>query len=145
MPGVLGKRHLAAVLVATSGLLAVPSAVAKHFDPGDLRVCGRTQCVPIVNRHLLGILSNYYWSAGRPPRVARVRLGSPGFELRFRNGYASGMVASAKLDRFRSYGVVCGRFETGKWYRFPVCAAVALRRLTARLQPLRVVPPPRSC
>src|SRR2546421_4083311 len=145
MPRVLGKRHLAAVLVATGGLLAVPPAVAKDFGPGDLRVCGRTRCVPLTNPHLLRMVSDYYGGAGRAPRAARVRLGTPGFELRFRNGYASGMVASTKLDRFRSYGVVCGRFERGKWYRFPVCAAVALKRLTARLQPLRVAAPPPSC
>ena len=139
------KAHLATVLAAACGLFAVPSAVAKDFGPGDLRICGQTRCVPIANRHLLQLLSSYYYGPGRVPRAARVSMGAPAFVLRFKDGYASGIVASAKLDRFRSYGVVCGRFQRGKWYRFPVCAAVALRRMTAGLRPLRVSAPPPSC
>ncbi|HYX89808.1 MAG TPA: hypothetical protein VE753_10600 [Gaiellaceae bacterium] len=51
---------LAAALIAAGALLAVPAAVAKDFGPGDLRVCGRADCVPIVNRSLLRVLSSYY-------------------------------------------------------------------------------------
>src|SRR5207247_7589627 len=86
-------------LIATCGLLA-PSALAKDFGPGDLRVCGRYHCVPITNRHLLGIMSRYYYGPGRVSRAERVRLGALGFELRYKNGYASGIVATAKLARF---------------------------------------------
>ena len=99
-------------IAAVCAVLA-PSAVAKDFRPGDLRVCGRDHCVPITNRHLLRILSSYYYGSGRAPRAARVPRGAPGFELRFKNGYASGMIATKKLDRFQAYGFYCGRFERG--------------------------------
>jgi hypothetical protein len=141
----LSKASIAAVLIAATGLLAVPAAVAKDFGPGDLRVCGRTKCVPIMNRSVLRILSSYYWGPGRAPGAGPVRHGTPGFELRFRGGYPSGMVASVWLNRFRAYGFMCGRFERGKWYRFPARAVAEMRRLAAGLEPLQVSAPPRSC
>jgi hypothetical protein len=136
---------LAAAMVATCGLLAVPAAVAKDFGPGDLRVCGRSQCVPIVNERLLKILSAYYYGPRRVVRAAPVRRGAPGFALRWRDGYVSAVVAGANLDRFRGQGFFCGRFVRGKWYRFPAGAAAALRTMTAGMRPLRVMAPPRSC
>lgn len=137
---------IAGVLAATATLLAVPAAMAKDLGPGDLRVCGRERCVAIMNPGVLRILSAYYWGPGRrAPRAGPVRNGAPGFELRFRNGYASGMVASTWLNRFRAYGFSCGRFERGKWYRFPARAVTEVRRLTADLESLRVSAPPRSC
>ena len=123
----------------------MPAAVAKDFRPGDLRVCGRDHCVPLVDKNLLRVLDRFYWGEGSVPRAPRVGLGAPGYELRFKNGYATGMVATARLDRFRSYGVICGRFVRGQWYRFPSRAALALRKLTVHLRPLQVKPPPRSC
>lgn len=48
------------------------------------------------------------------------------------------MVATAKLDRFLSFGVNLGRFSRGKWYRVPTRGAAELRRLTTALAPLRV-------
>jgi hypothetical protein len=136
---------LAAVAIAAAALLAVPSAVAKEFRPGDLRVCGRTQCVPIMNRSVLRVLSTYYYGPRWVVRAGPVRRGAPGFELRFTNGYASGMVATTWLNRFRAYGVICGRFVRGRWYRFPPRAVAEIRRLTADMQPLRVSAPPPSC
>ena len=136
---------IAGVLAATTALLAVPAAVAKDFGPGDLRVCGLERCVAIMNPGVMPILSAYYWGPRRAPRAGPVRKGAPGFELRFRDGYPSGMVASMWLNRFRAYGFFCGRFERGKWYRFPARAVTELRRLTVRLEPLRVSAPPRSC
>src|SRR6185437_11749148 len=81
--GVLASMRFSAVLIATVALLAVPAATAKDFAPGDLRVCGRTQCVPIMNRSVLRVLSAYYWGPRRVPRAGPVRSGAPGFELRF--------------------------------------------------------------
>jgi len=98
-----------------------------------------------MNRSLLRVLSSYYWGPTRVTRATPVRNGAPAFELRFRNGYASGIVASSRLDRFRAYGFFCGRFVHGKWYDFPARASTALRKLTAGLRPLRVSAPPRSC
>jgi hypothetical protein len=132
-------------LIAICGLLLVPSALAKDFGPGDLRVCGRDRCVSITDRHVVRVLSRYYYSADRLVRAARVPRGTTGFELRWRNGYASGMVAGAMLKRFRAYGFYCERFERGQWYWFPRTAASGLRQLTAHLRPLRVVAPPHSC
>jgi len=137
--------RFSAVLIATVALLAVPAATAKDFAPGDLRVCGRTQCVPIMNRSVLRVLSAYYWGPRRVPRAGPVRRGAPGFELRFADGHPSGMVASAWLNRFRAYGFMCGRFERGSWYRFPARAVVEIRRLTKRLRPIPVSAPPRTC
>jgi hypothetical protein len=101
--------------------------------------------VPIVNRSLLRVLSSYYWGPGRPLRAAPVRNGAPAFELRFSKDYVSGIVASSRLDRFRAYGFFCERFQRGRWYRFPARASTALRKLTARLRPMRVSAPPPSC
>jgi hypothetical protein len=136
---------IAGVLAAAAALLAVPAAVAKNFGPGDLRVCGLERCVAIMNPGVMRILSAYYWGPRRAPRAGPVRKGAPGFELRFREGHPSGIVASTWLNRFRAYGFVCGRFERGKWYRFPARAVTDLRKLTAGLEPLRVAAPPRSC
>jgi len=134
-----------AVAIAAAAFLAVPGAVAKDFRPGDLLVCGRTQCVPIMNRSVLRVLSSYYWGPRRLVRAGPVRRGAPGFELRFGDDYASGMVASTWLNRFRAYGINCGHFMRGRWYRFPPRAVTEIRRLTAGLLPLRVSAPPPSC
>jgi hypothetical protein len=138
------KMTAAAVLVA-SGLLVIPAAVAKDFGPGDLRVCGRAHCVPIASKRLLRILSAYYWGPRQVVRTAPVHRGAPGFALRFRDGYASGIVGGANLDRFRGQGFSCGRFVRGRWYRLPAEAAAGLRKLATGLRPLRVPAPPRSC
>jgi hypothetical protein len=137
-------RVVAAVIVVC-GLLTVPAAVAKDFRPGDLRVCGRDRCVPLVDKRLLRVVSAFYYGGGPVTQVPRVRVGAPGFVLRYRNGYATGIVAGAKLGRFQSYGVICGRFQRGRWYRVPARASLALRKATAQLRPARVPPPPRSC
>jgi hypothetical protein len=136
---------IAVALITPVALLAVPAAVAKAFGPGEIRVCGRTACVPVMDRSMLRILSAYYWGPGRVARAGAVHDGAPAFELRFRDGHPSGMVASAWLNRFRAYGFFCGRFERGKWYLLPVRVAAKMRRLTAGLEPLRVSAPPRSC
>jgi hypothetical protein len=136
---------IAAVVIATCGLLAVPSAVAKDFGPGDIKVCGRSQCVPIVNKRLLRILSAYYYGPRKVVLAAPVRIGARGFALRWRNGYTSAVVGGATLDRFRAQGFFCGRFVRGRWYRFPVEATAGLRKLTAGIRPLRVTAAPPSC
>jgi hypothetical protein len=131
------KAALVTLLVAF-GLLGISVATAKDFGPGDLRVCNVKRCVPIKNRNVLPLLGSFYYS-GPPPAIVRApRMGAPMFELRFKNGYVTGIVATSKLDRFLSYGVYLGRFRRGRWYRVPSRMALELRRLTARLEPLRV-------
>ena len=138
-------RRVVAALIVAFGLLAVPAGLAKDFQPGDLRACGRDRCVRLLDRDLLRSLARYYYGQAAVVRAPRVPLGTAGYVLRFRNGYATGIVAGAKLGRFQSYGVICGRFERGRWYRVPPRAALELRRLTADLRPARVPTPPRSC
>lgn len=127
-------------LLAATALVAVPTAGAKDFRPGDLRICSGRHCVAVTNRTDLRLLSRFYYAsaATQPARARSPRLGAPAFELRFSDGYVTGVVATAKLDRFLSYGVNLGRFLPKRWYRVPAQAARELRRLAAKLEPLRV-------
>jgi hypothetical protein len=120
-------------------MVLVASAGAKEFEPGDLRICNAKRCVPIMNRTALTALGAFYYIGTRPPsRAPRAHLGAPSFELRFDNGYVTGVVATSSLDRFLSYGVNVGRFERGRWYRVPRLAARELRQLTASLRPIQL-------
>jgi hypothetical protein len=62
----------------------------------------------------------------------------PYFALKFRNGYVPGIVATAKLDRWLSYGVYLARFARGRWYQVPARASAGMRELTVSLKPLRL-------
>ena len=136
MHHVMRTRSL--VLGVVLAVLAAPSASAKDFGPGDLRVCNPTRCVAIVNPKVLPLLGPFYYSGPSPTRISRPALGAPSYELRFRNGYATGIVATRGLDRFLSYGVHLGRFARGTWYAVPRELAEELRQLAANLRPLRV-------
>jgi hypothetical protein len=120
--------------------LAPSAATAKDFGPGDLRVCNGNRCIPITNRDVLPALGSFYYGGPQPVAAPAVRMGAPAYQLRFRNGYVTGIVATAKLDRFLSYGVYLGRFRRGQWYRVPDAIAGELRRLAIGLAPLRVTP-----
>jgi len=124
-------------LVAAVTLL-VPSASAKEFGPGDVSVCNGMRCVAIVRPGGVSQLPPFYYSG---PALAHVRapaLGTPYYELRFDNGYATGIVATNRLDRFLSYGVHLERFARDQWYAVPPKLAAELRRLTVGLRPLRL-------
>ena len=132
-------RSLGVALIAASALLVLPSASAKDFGPGDLRVCNATRCVAIANRDVLPQLGALYYSGPSPARVRRPALGAPYYELRFDNGYVTGIVATRRLDRFLSYGVYLGRFARNGWYAVPPELSEELRRLAAvGLRPLHV-------
>jgi hypothetical protein len=131
-------RRCSLVLGVVLALLGAPSASAKDFGPGDLRVCNSTRCVAIVSPEVLPLLGPLYYSGPPLTRSPRPKLGAPSYELRFRNGYATGIVATHRLDRFLSYGVHLGRFARGTWYAVPPELWEELRRLTASLRPLRV-------
>lgn len=133
-----GMRTIFLILAATSMLLVLPSASAKDFGPGDVRVCSATRCAAIVKRDVLPHLASFYYSGPAPARVRQPALGTPYFELRFSNGYATGIVATGQLDRFLSYGVYLERFDRNQWYAVPRTLAAELRRLTADLRPLRL-------
>ena len=126
------------VVVASSTLLVLPSASAKDFGPGDLRVCNATRCVPIVKREVLPMLGSFYYSGPALRTVPRPLLGAPYYELRFRNDYVTGIVATRRLNSFLSYGVHLERFARGKWYAVPHSLSGELRRLTVGLRRLRL-------
>jgi hypothetical protein len=58
--------------------------------------------------------------------------------LRFRNGYVTGIVATRRLDRFLTYGVIDQRFARDTWYAVPRKLSEEFRRLTVVLHPLRL-------
>ncbi|HJR94261.1 MAG TPA: hypothetical protein VJ807_02420 [Gaiellaceae bacterium] len=131
------SRTLLLLGVVLAVILA-PSASAKDFGPGDLRVCNATRCVAIVDPEVVPLLGPFYYSGPQPARIGRPALRAPSYELRFRNGYATGIVATQKLDRFLSYGVHLGRVARGTWYAVPPELSEDLRHLTVNLRPLRV-------
>jgi hypothetical protein len=131
-------RTLVAGFVATSAFLILPSASAKDFGPGDLRVCNARRCAAIVSRDVLPQLGSFYYSGPSPARVRGTSLGAPYYELRFRNGYVTGIVATRRLDRFLSYGVHLDRFARNRWYAVPHELQQELARLTVGLRPLRI-------
>jgi hypothetical protein len=127
------------ILGVAAGLVAASGATAKDLRPGDLRICNHHRCIAIRKHSVVRLLGPFYYTGGTPPPAARApRLGAPAFQLRFRNGYVTGIVATARLDRFLSYGVDLGRFAPGRWYRLPRRVARELRRLAAPVEPLRV-------
>lgn len=126
---------LLAVAVALL-LLSAPAAGAKNFRPGELRICGaRAVCLPLRAQPLLDSMSAFFYGPGAPSMAARPPAGEPTFQLAFRDGYVTGIVAGG---RFLSYGVNLGRFEKAVWYRVPARTARALRALGSSLHPLRL-------
>jgi len=131
-------KILAVALIVFAALLGAGGAGAKEFAPGDLRVCSETRCVPVMKAEIARRLAGLYYTGPKPATVARPAWGAPAFELRFRNGYATGVVGSARLDRFLSFGVHAERFRPRVWYRVAPEIAAELRRLTAGMKPYRV-------
>jgi hypothetical protein len=58
----------------------------------------------------------------------------PYYELRYRNGYVTGIIATRRLDRFLSYGVNLGRFRRDQWYSVPHKLSSDFCRLTVGLR-----------
>jgi hypothetical protein len=77
-------RSTLVTAVAVSALLVAPSAGAKDFRPGDVRVCNATRCVPILERSVVPQLTSFYYTGSRPVRRASPALGTPYYELRYR-------------------------------------------------------------
>ena len=125
-------------VLAAGAALAAPAATAKDFDPGDVRVCNAKRCVAITDREVLPLFASFMYGPRQPRTTPAARLGAPYFELRFRNGYVTGIVGARALDRFLSYGVNLDQFARGKWYRLPAATARELRTLTRSLEPLRL-------
>jgi hypothetical protein len=132
------NRALPVGLVAATALLAAPTAGSKDFRPGDLRLCNAKRCVAIAARDVLPQLGSFYYGSYGLTPARRPPLRTPYYELRFRNGYVTGIVATVRLDRFLSYGVNGDRFAGGRWYAMPRRLSVELRRLASGLHPLRL-------
>ena len=137
----MSARALVAVAATTTAVLVgAAGSAAKEFGPGDLRVCDATRCVPITKPGPVQGLSAFYYTGRQPSAISRPSWGAPAFELRFSNGYVTGVVGGRSLDRFLSFGVFLERFRRGTWYRLPPGASTELRRLAASLEPYRVTP-----
>jgi len=82
--------------------------------------------------------ARFYYGGAAPAHVSRPRLRTAYYELRFRNGYVTGIAATRRLDRFLSYGVNLERFARYNWYRVPPEVSREFRRLSLGLRPLRL-------
>ena len=91
-----------------------------------------------MKRDVLPKVGSFYYTGPCPARVRRPRLGASYYELRFRNGYVTGIVATRRLDRFLTYGVIDQRFARDTWYAVPRNLSRELRRLTVDLRPVRL-------
>jgi hypothetical protein len=124
-----------AVLVA---MVLAGIASAKEFPPRGLMVCGATHC-RIVSDAQSRAFSALLWGNRQVMPAPTPRVGSPIFQLRFREGPAGAIITAAAI---RVHGLNCGRFQRGRWYRLPP----ALRGVTGGLKPKQLrAPLPRSC
>lgn len=132
-------RLVLLAVCSVCALVVASGASAKQFKPGDLRMCSHHQCVAIMNQAVLDQLSAFYYTgAFSPPQTRSPHLGARTFQLRFADGYVTGVVAGARLNRFLSFGVNLGRFAPRRWYLFPKGVGLELRTLAASLRPLRL-------
>jgi hypothetical protein len=124
---------------AVLGLVLAAVASAKEIPPGSLLICGYERCRAVTSPADARAFSALLWGEGRVARAPKPRVGSPVFQLRFRDGPAGAIVTATAI---RVHGLNCGRFRRGVWYRLPV----RLRALTAGLEPRRLTASvPRSC
>jgi hypothetical protein len=141
-----GMRGLVPVVLVSLALVCAPAVSAKNFRPGDLLLCNARTCSIVRDRALLRAFGSFIYTGAQPRQARAPARGAPALQLRFDNGYVAGMIAGSRLDRFYSFGVFCGRFVTGRWYRLPPSAIRGVRQLTAGLRPMRLVGSmPRSC
>lgn len=129
----------ALMVVTASAALFAAGAAAKEIRPGDLRICGATHCRVVKDRGQAHAFRELLWGPSRVVRAPTPPVGSPIFQLRFRDGPAGAIISARAI---RVHGLFCGRFQRGKWYRLPA----SLRGVTARLKPKRLRAfVPRSC
>jgi hypothetical protein len=122
-----------------SALIITAAGLAKEIRPGDLLICGATRCRAVTQPAQARAFSRLLWGEGRIARAQTPPVGSPVFQLRFRNGPAGAIINATAI---RVHGLNCGRFRRGRWYRLPP----ALTGLTVGLRPKRLsASVPRSC
>ena len=119
-------------------LSVATAAFAKEFPPGYLKVCGAAQCRLVTDAQSRAF-SALLWGDRRVTRAPTPRVGSPVFQLRFKDGPVGALISATAI---RVHGLQCGRFQRGKWYRLPR----ELQGFTTGLKPKRLrAPVPRSC
>jgi hypothetical protein len=129
-------KALTAAAVAAAGILVLaPAAAGKDFRPGDIRACVASRCVPITSQDVLDALSGFYYGSVKPTPGRAPSAKALYVELRFRNGYVTGIAAGARFDHFLSYGVNLDQFRARIWYVMPASVAAELQQLAASLQP----------
>jgi hypothetical protein len=129
------KAAKLALAVVVAVVVLVPGAAAKDFRPGDLRVCAASRCLPIENQRALDAIGAFYYGGAQAARTRSPRPRAPYVELRFRNGYVTGVAAGLRFDRFLSFGVNLDQFAARTWYATPARAALEIGRLATRLRP----------
>ena len=131
-------KAFAPVVVAAVALGCAAAATAK-IGP-SVRVCGATRCALVDDAATLRALNTFVYGPTRVTRVRAPRVDAPVFALDL------GGVFSQDFEKFRSHGIICQRFERGRWYRVPERIARELRRVTCGLAPRRLsARVPRSC
>jgi hypothetical protein len=125
-------KLLAVALAAAAALALASSAAAKEFAPGSVLLCRADACAPIEEQAVLDVLSELYYGTSALVPVSAAPSGDL-LELRFDNGYVSGVVGPATApDRFQSGGVNLDRFADGQWYELPAPLAQGLAALAGR-------------
>jgi hypothetical protein len=126
-------------VVLAGSLILAAAASGKEIRPGGLLICGASRCHAVTGAVQARAFSSLLWGDGRVARAATPPIGSPVFQLRYRDGFVAALITRRAI---RVHGLNCGRFQRGKWYRL----SAVLRGVTAGLQPKRLkaaVPP--SC
>jgi hypothetical protein len=120
-------------------LVFTATSSAKEIHPGDLRICGSARCRTVTRPAQARAFSDLLWGPSRVVRAPTPRIGSPIFQLRFKDGPAGAIISATAI---RVHGLFCGRFQRGKWYRL----LTSLRGITTGLKPKRLrASVPRSC
>src|SRR5438105_13001795 len=117
------KTTRAALAVTVLAVIVVPGAAAKVFKPGDLRVCAKSRCAPVKSQRVLNALGAFYYGSAKPTRAPAPKSQAPYTELRFKNGYVTGIAADSLFARFLSYGVNLDQFKARTCYAIPDHAA----------------------
>lgn len=120
-------------------LVVGAAAWAKEIRPGELLICGAKHCRTVKEPSQARAFSELLWGDRPVARAHTPPVGSPVFQVRFRDGPAGAIVSATAI---RVAGLNCGRFQRGNWYRLPAKLGGLTRGLEPRRLARRV---PHSC